>query len=448
MELFRQEYEARLPRNWGAYTYERLKVRANGESGGLKEGPPRTERVRDLLERPEYLDVEGPIDLTPLLGELPEDELCDFILRFPSCKSLILRDWNEMSDKVLRCLSITMGPTLEEVDLSGSAVTAAHLEILLARVLNLQVLVLNRCHRVDPACMSIVTKIASKTLRSLYLDESRTIRVDPLLILAGLVGFHPPKLSRLMTLSFSCCPLEDKGLQAVALCCKHLSELNLNECSALTDIGVLSIITVSPKLKVLNLYMVSSITDRSIIAVGHHCPQLSSLNIGRCSRVTDMGITALARGCVRLQAANFAGLRSLSESALWALAESCKGLLMLNITGCEAVTVNGLNALIMGMHYVEAAGSFVGFKPIDDHVEKKLTGHLVGMRTESAIRLQRMVKSVKRKRDIIEEFRCEMVNKSASVIQMAMRRYCKRLYFYYMWRDKTKRTRSVLHYLS
>lgn len=74
--------------------------------------------------------------------------------------------------------------------------------------------------------------------------------------------------------------------------------------------------------------------------------------------------------CVSLQAVNLAGLVRITEEALLFLASRCQGLLMLNLTGCERVTVVGLDHLIRGLHFVENAVSFMGFRPVDEHGNK------------------------------------------------------------------------------
>jgi hypothetical protein len=103
---------------------------------------------------------------------------------------------------------------------------------------------------------------------------------------------------------------------------------------------------------------------------------LTSINLARCLLVTDKGIKSIAMGCKGLQAVNLAGLKKISEESIFALGDQCKGLLTLNLTGCERITINGLNALVSGLDYVEKGVSFMGFRPVDAHVEKKLADHL------------------------------------------------------------------------
>ena len=128
MELFRQDYELRLGPNWGKIIFDRLKERE--EEINLTSNSPkvRSKKVQALLEN--YPVIYGPLDASNILSTLTEDDQCDFFERFRQCEILVLRSWTFLSDKVLRCISLTMGETLTDVDFSGSAVDVGHFEIL------------------------------------------------------------------------------------------------------------------------------------------------------------------------------------------------------------------------------------------------------------------------------------------------------------------------------
>ncbi len=57
-------------------------------------------------------------------------------------------------------------------------------------------------------------------------------------------------------------------------------------------------------------------------------------------------------------------------------------------TGCPEVTSNGINALIRGLKYVEAAISYIGFKPIDKHTEKKLSDQIDMIKGQEQYRIE------------------------------------------------------------
>ena len=106
---------------------------------------------------------------------------------------------------------------------------------------------------------------------------------------------------------------------------------------------------------------------------------------------------ALTTKCSKIQALNLSGLYDITESTLHSIALHCKNILMLNVTGCEGVTSSGLKTLILGLKYVEQSISFVGFKPIDEHVNKKLEEHLIMVKTETLLFLEQNMKAKKKK---------------------------------------------------
>lgn len=341
-----------------------------------------------------------------------------------------------MSNHVLRGITIAMGETLTALDLSGSDVSVSHFEILFGRVCTLKILKISQCNLVDGACMKLISQTSHRTLTELYADRCGLFRIEPLLWMSGCVGINSSKLSRLRVLDLSYTPLEDRGLEGVASGCKLLRFLNLEGCEAVTDIGVVAIFSANRKLRVVNVCACYNLTSASMLSLAAHCPEMISLNASRCAKITDQGIIAVGNCCPKLQAVNVAGVRMLSEKALFALADKCKGLLMMNLTGCEQVTLNGLRALVTGMSYVVEAKTFMGFRPMDEHVEKKLTGQLSMIRETAACKISGQYRAfvTKREEDRIRDI--EYREKCARCIQSYMTRYMMRLHFYYKWRTR------------
>jgi hypothetical protein len=171
MDLFRDEYNAKKPKEWGNWTYERLEKRKAEAHIVLAPKP----HVRALLES--CPTEKGPLDATEFLTKYSDDDLCEVFMRLPRCETLILNDFEEVSDKVLRCISMSMGPSLTEIDLSGSAVKAKHLEILTARFEQLKIIRLSRCANLDSACMSW---FARYTYTSTYITAAAAPALKPL----------------------------------------------------------------------------------------------------------------------------------------------------------------------------------------------------------------------------------------------------------------------------
>lgn len=131
MELFNDERKLKEPPNYGEQVFK--KFNQLGEAGLTRPtfsfGAP-SDNVRYFLEQ--YPDVKGPLDATEVLNHLSSDDLCDFFSRYTECESLSLRDWKYMPHAVLRCIAVTMGNSLQYLDVSGSEISIKDFEILLA----------------------------------------------------------------------------------------------------------------------------------------------------------------------------------------------------------------------------------------------------------------------------------------------------------------------------
>eukprot|EP01038_Epipyxis_sp_PR26KG_P005005 gene5005-6990_t len=441
MELSRSERELNKPTNWGLITYNNINARkeklAKTSKNNLttKESIiPSNPAIRDALEQ--YPVVSGPLDASELINStnLSDNELCDFFAFYTKCKILILRDWSYISSSVLRSISITFGSNLTELDLSNSTVNHQQLEVIFVHTTNISILTLNKCENIETISISVIVRLLNMSLKELYLNSCPKILVDPLLWIGGCIGFYKKPLGFLKVLDVGECPIEDRGLTAVASGCKLLRYLNLFSCVNITDVSIIAIASSCSNLQVVNLANCTKLTSRSIISIGKNCSKLQSINLSRCSLVTDTGVKAIADGCRDLQACNLAGMQKLTENAMYYLATSCPGLLMLNLTGCEKITVNGLEALISGLDYVEKGISFSGFKPKDQHIELKLSNQLTNIR-ESA---KKQHIETKKKLDQQEQFEKaeskRIINKAASLIQNYMYRYKLRMHFYRLWR--------------
>jgi hypothetical protein len=311
------------------------------------------------------------------LDTLSEEDQLDFFGRYPSVRILHLRDWDKISNNVLRSISVTFGEKLVEIDMSGANIKPSLLEILFVRSTSLATLKLNNCEALDTACTQVIVNLLHKSLTDLYVSNCSHYHTEPLMWIGGVVGLGSSSLRKLKTLDLGGCPVTDRGLLAVSEGVRRLTFLNLFNCVELTDESVTVMVSSNPRLRLLNLSGCVKLTSKSAVAVGRSCPELTSVNLSRCLLVTDKGVGAIAQGCRGLQAVNLAGLKKISEQSMFMLAELCKGLLTLNLTGCERITINGLNALVSGLDYVEKGISFMGFKPVDEHIEKKLADQLM-----------------------------------------------------------------------
>jgi hypothetical protein len=436
MELAKYERLLNQPRNWGAKTFNNLKERygAHDEIKRIPLAPKKLVR-RALVDNP---IISGPLDGSKVLQELSESEQCDFFCRYPKCQHLILRDWDFISDNVLRAISITMGDSLVEIDLSGSMVDVNHFEILLGRVQKLRILRISGCPRVNGYCMRILAFTSHKTLQELHADNCQLFKLDPLLWLAGCVGVNSQKLNRIISLNLARCPLEDRALIGISTGLFHIKYLNLERCEDISDVGVCPLIKSSKALEVINLAECTLLTSKSVSAIGKYCKNMVSCNLNRCFRVTDIGVKTVAKNCHKLQALNVAGIKTVSEDTLCVLALNCPGILILNATGCEDITPNGMTALISGLPYVEHAKTYFGFKPIDEHVDKRLSAQLAMNREFAAGIITHNFHRIIEKCQIKHEYEIERIDKAVRMIQRCLKSYMYRIKFYYIYLNRLK----------
>ena len=218
MELARADAMAKKGINWGKLTFEHLlkkdahrrEIAADKASLFSDKEPHRDEFESNLKA---VTELDGGKELLNLSIE----DQCKYFSSYPNCKKLTLRGWNApISDSTLRCISIVMGESLLELDLSYSAVAAGTLEIMLSHVQHLRILRCSHCPNLDSISMGLLAKHAGTTLKELYVDNCVQFRLEPLLALSGSVGFNAGGLKKLRTLDLSECPADDRGLIAIA----------------------------------------------------------------------------------------------------------------------------------------------------------------------------------------------------------------------------------------
>ena len=427
---FNEELKTTKPINWGQVYYDSI-TDPNRSTQAFAAKP----RVQFMLERVVETE-EGPVDATQLLNLLTDDELCDFFARIPNCRSIILRDWTSISEKVVRALSFCVGSSLRQIDFSHSSISEKELDVLMTNTSDIEVLRMENCKNVDSRVMALLARSCHRTIRELYVQSCPQFKEDPLLSMCGCIGVNAARMNKLLLIDLSDCPLLDKGLIAVAECCKLLRFLNLTNCSNITDPAVMAIAQNCHHLEVLNLFACFNVGSKPVIALAKNCHHLHSLNLTKLNKVNDTAIIALGKHCKHLQALNIAGLLKITENSLLSLAQGCPGLLMLNVTGCQFITVAGLKALSSGLQYVELAVSYVGLKPVSEHIEKKLNDQIEFIYERAATTITRSMGNVNKRLRIKAEYHEERINKAASQIQGSFYRYKCRLHFYWIYIEK------------
>jgi hypothetical protein len=437
MKLARLEHELNKPINWGAIQFQHLQEREALQKAskliGLPSVPPPNASIRIALEQ--NASTTGPINGTSIIASLNEEEQTDFFSRFPFCEVLNLTNWSYLSEVTCRCISITCGIALRELDFSNSAVCVNHLEIILVRTTNLKILRLNNCERINSLSIPIIVRLLSKSLLELYTNSCPGMKTECFSQIAGSIN-KSANLKKLRAFDLGDCPLNDRSVITLAEACHQLKFLNLRNGYELTDSSIICVAHNCSKMAILNLSGCGLLTTKSLCCIAAGCTSLVSLNIAKCTKVGDKAVVDLSRHCPRMQAANFAGLKKLTEDAIYALATNCPALLMLNVTGCERITVNGLNALIEGLVYVVKGISFMGFRPKDEHIEKKLSDQLNAINNYESVMLQKQLVQQNNEERRIQQERFVLENKSASIITDYIHRYRLRMHFYRAWRRR------------
>jgi hypothetical protein len=440
MTLCRQEYEMRRPKNWGKITYEAIQRRTE-ELKSSKILAPKPSVQAALENNPV---ITGKLDLSGVFVTLSESEQCQFLSQYTKCESISLTGWTSISGKVLRSISICMGESLTSVDLSNSYLEAIELEILMAHSSKIKIMKLNNCPNLDSSCMQVIAKLASTTVTELDVSNCQLFRIEPLLCIGGCVGVDTHSLYRLVSLNLAGCPVQDVGLNGIAHGCKKLRYLNLEDCSDLTDNSIITVTQACKNLQLLNLCGLQKLTNKSVRSIAKHCPKLYSLNLMKIASVTDDAMQELARGCPKLQALNLVGLQHLTEMTMYEVSQHCPGILMLNMSGCPNITVNGLKAVVQGLKYVQMSHSFVGFLPIDTHIEQKLTNHVHHIRDSAIEHIATGLKQRAKKKAMKEKHVDKIRNRAASTIQAYMFRYCRRMRFYALWRQRVRNASAMM----
>lgn len=433
-QLARDEFKLAQPPNYGEMQYHRFEML--NKAPPPDEKPPKPKVLKHLQLQP---TITGPMDASLAVKELTEEEQCEFFAHYSRLKILKITNWDNITDNVMRCISFTMSEQLEEIDLSYSNIAATQLEIIACRFHKLQIVRLTCCPKLGGACMNILARFAGTTCVELHVNKCQQFATEPLLWLAGNSGFQQPKMAKIHSLDLSDCPLDPDGLINVGTCCKNLQFLNLQECTKINDKSLIIFLTsLNKKLKLLNLVGLKKITSKGVTSIADNCPELVTLNLSKCELITNKGIERIALKCSKLQALNLSGLNKLDEKPLCTLTNNCPYLLMLNITGIEKVTVASLDALILGLNCVEKSTSFVGFRPIESHIEMKLQGHLEMLTNTFIQHVKKEKKKDRERRELREIMLIEREINSSNTIKRYMFGYKLRQGFYRMWQDRRR----------
>ena len=223
-------------------------------------------------------------------------------------------------------------------------------------------------------------------VEELYFEGMQWISPDSL----GRVGDFCPKLK---LVNFDRCDqLEDSALISIAMKCRLLAFVNVNNCHLVTAEGLRVLMESSPQLsilcchslphldlpngrsafeslhccrtlQVLDISYCQDVDDKTLYLIAQYCPGLSHLDISGCHKVGDEGIRAIGgRLCflkvLRLKLCN---QQTLTPEGLKSLTQAPRNLKHLDISGVSQTNDSTLTSILchsQSLLYLSVAGCF------------------------------------------------------------------------------------------
>ena len=130
----------------------------------------------------------------------------------------------------------------------------------------------------------------------------------------------------------------DAGLEALAIGCPNIQEIQLYHCKHITELSIISISQYCHKIWKIEIsdsqYQYVT-TDRSIIALLEGCPLLEYIDIASQSLVTYEGIIVLAHRCRNIQHINLSACQLITDISIIALSWSCSNIHIIYLANCN-----------------------------------------------------------------------------------------------------------------
>jgi hypothetical protein len=280
------------------------------------------------------------------------------------CTAVNFSGMKNITAKRLRSIALTMGESLEAINLAGCPVDDYVMQTIMIRLFRVRFLNLSGCMLITNSALKTLSEGCKETLTALDISGCLSITEAGISWLAGTVGQMSLPCKKLVSLNLTGCNrIRNPGIQDLGYGCNGLQFLAVGGCTELTSVSIVALAKGCPHLRLINLYGCMKIRDRALGALGKFCPELESVNFGRCPLISDKGVIAVAEGCPKIQSVNLAADVLISEKAVCSIADNCKSLQMLNVTGCEDVTENGMKELLRGLPFTTMAQTYIGFKP-------------------------------------------------------------------------------------
>ncbi|CAL8126756.1 unnamed protein product [Orchesella dallaii] len=163
--------------------------------------------------------------------------------------------------------------------------------------------------------------------------------------------------------------LNGGSLLALAVNCKQLHTLILQDCNWLTHGAVETLITHLDAIEVANLSSCSGISNQQLLPLVQKFRRMKELRIANLQAVNDTTLLVIARNCDSLQVLDVRGCGNITDRGLKMIAEYCKQLTAVFVASCNLITEYSLRLLrCRGVRIDrERAGELVPYIPF--HVQ-------------------------------------------------------------------------------
>jgi len=153
--------------------------------------------------------------------------------------------------------------------------------------------------------------------------------------------FNNPNLS-IVDLS-NCSKLKNGSLQPLAVRCKKLESLLLQNCFWMT-VGAMEIFThhLSPSLKIVDLTGCVRVSEGAIILLLSKQPKLVKLSLAGLAVVNDETLRSVSGFCTQLEHLNISKCLRVTDKGIKILSEHCSTLRSLEVQGCNLVSDKSL----------------------------------------------------------------------------------------------------------
>jgi len=232
--------------------------------------------------------------------------------------------------KVVHCC-----PSLRKVELFGCSSITDEGIAMLAKCRKLDFLNVRACRLISDASIDALVH-GCPSLHTMNLTGCKRLSNK------GLAGLSQCPNMHSLTLS-GCSQISDAGLAWVVSGCQQLQELNLQGCHGITSASLATISAACPSLRCLNLKG-TAVADPGLEAVAVHCKGMVEINLQGLERITDSSLCALA-SCPDLREVFLCGCCLITDQGLEALAQGCLALRKLSLRGCHRLTDYGVAAL-------------------------------------------------------------------------------------------------------